>query len=675
MQDLFVTHAIHKFLSYSLIKDKHPSDGFSVHPLVHLWLRERLTLEEQRDLSYEALLVLYKAFKSARRSEYAWFFEERVTPHLDALFGNIRRYHFTSNQDQDEIIKAPEMHNCHRRRINVFLDKAQGLYLWGRAGLEEVSLYLWQYIRSNPELGLKAWQLLYRLASVYRYPDLLSSAEILYRSVLREALQQISMKHPQALDILGDLAWAIHQQGQTNEAHDWYIWILAARQDVLGKHHPATMGAVSGLGFVCEAMGLYDQAYELHLRAFTERNKTLGPNDYLTTNTMRGIIDALEATGRFNESLKWHLEKLHRERTCIPASNFEIVGPMFHAARVHRKLGQYREAEQLLLQIVDAIEYVENKVTVTYQNKLVSEVIAELYAEQGHEKEALIWYERALGEVGQLTGEIDPDTELIRFGNIIAQLCEKLGELDKALQTYVQITSKRITSPRRDINSATYESRNRIEEMALLGIERIIDEGSQSANAILYLEELLNLVENGDHFSRILFVLLGKAFSMREQYDKSLQQYEKAALWDMENALVDTVPHLSLLDGISYSMWRLGRYHDALETYQHVLKLSRQLYYDDAFPVQSAMENLARCNFELEDFEHAREWWNRILSRPIANPRLIIALEEDIDGFIEIGRLRDAEELLYLLEDSRTDTSTLCLKRETLFDERSCSAY
>jgi len=85
---------------------------------------------------------------------------------------------------------------------------------------------------------------------------------------------------------------------------------------------------------------------------------------------------------------------------------------------------------------------------------------------------------------------------LIRFGNIIAQLYEKLRELDKALQMYVKITAKRITSPRRDINFVTHESRNGTEEMALLGIERTINKGSQSANAIIYLEKLLNLVEN-----------------------------------------------------------------------------------------------------------------------------------------------------------------------------------
>jgi tetratricopeptide (TPR) repeat protein len=120
---------------------------------------------------------------------------------------------------------------------------------------------------------------------------------------LIEAWKVLPIKHPWALEVVGDLSWALLDQTGTHccedaqsttgdyvdQAWEWYNWTLSARRAVLGRSHPATMGAVKGIGQVLVAKCMFPEALKEFEKALSLRAYYLGYGDILTQHVIDDV--------------------------------------------------------------------------------------------------------------------------------------------------------------------------------------------------------------------------------------------------------------------------------------------------------------------------------------------------------------------------------------------------
>ena len=76
--------------SYSMAKRKE-TDSFYIHPLVHIWARDRGGMDSQKSESKrrEALLLIASKL-TQRKSPEDWALESRMMPHMNILAGHVK---------------------------------------------------------------------------------------------------------------------------------------------------------------------------------------------------------------------------------------------------------------------------------------------------------------------------------------------------------------------------------------------------------------------------------------------------------------------------------------------------------------------------------------------------------------------------------------------------------
>lgn len=87
-----VRNSINVLSRYSLIKREQAKNEFSIHPIVHLWIQERLSVKARAQSSREVLVVLHRAFQEFGLGDDSHGF--RLARHLTAVLHNVWRYRY-----------------------------------------------------------------------------------------------------------------------------------------------------------------------------------------------------------------------------------------------------------------------------------------------------------------------------------------------------------------------------------------------------------------------------------------------------------------------------------------------------------------------------------------------------------------------------------------------------
>jgi tetratricopeptide (TPR) repeat protein len=207
-------------LSYSLVKYSAGGERLRVHPVVHMWIREHLTLVERQRQTQSAVRYISKAVRSEKMDQTGyWIFLTRVRPDLDACVENLRRYIISDN---------------------ISIDNLEG-------------------ILGDTEL----------IAQVHCDLGLFSRAEMLYEGVRAFRVRAVGQDHPDTLSTLFKLAHVHSMQGNYCKA-EWMCGTVAnARQEMLGRYHPDTLTTLCELADIYSKWGkseLAEDTYESALK-------------------------------------------------------------------------------------------------------------------------------------------------------------------------------------------------------------------------------------------------------------------------------------------------------------------------------------------------------------------------------------------------------------------------
>ncbi|KAE9566432.1 hypothetical protein CGMCC3_g17397 [Colletotrichum fructicola] len=299
--EIQVRQAFGVLLSFSLLQEATVDGYYSMHPLIHLWARNRMSLQDQQTTGRKVLFMLRK---------HAAVVDDKFRPpahviHLHSVYSSMKSHACDLLPEQK--VNLPQIGNGeilpHDLLTCSLLDKQVGLILWISGIIGDVARFVFR--RNNMERYYTSeWEIMYDLLN-----DGQISRTLRYRreggKILAwigcHAMKRFPTRHPRVLEILGNYAYATMWTREGDEclystdwycshSANWYAWLLRSRTQVLGEDHSATAGARLGLGLSfknCEA------AVSHLITASKMRIKAAGFYDTLTYDTIESLARTL----------------------------------------------------------------------------------------------------------------------------------------------------------------------------------------------------------------------------------------------------------------------------------------------------------------------------------------------------------------------------------------------
>lgn len=311
-----INWAIAELQSLSFIR----SDGkyVSLHPLIHSWARDRLTLRQRHIWSTMALHTLVSAFllPPESTSEADGDFHRDVIPHLRSCLHEVHGNPVSepaqsmgsfSRLQPTLLLLIGRQALMHARCGYVFAKRGS---FHGAAVHLEVTRSLLSRVLGD---GHQKTTAALGLAGVYWGLGRLEEAIALQCSVVEirsRVLGTMSREALVAMDQLGRSYWLY---GQYVEALELQQITSERMKKTLGDKDPVTLAAVDKLGVTLGAWHRYQESLELHQEVLEARTELLGALHLDTIMTKANLAMALLDLGRHGEA-KTHMTEVHLQR-------------------------------------------------------------------------------------------------------------------------------------------------------------------------------------------------------------------------------------------------------------------------------------------------------------------------------------------------------------------------
>ena len=184
----------------------------------------------------------------------------------------------------------------------------------------------------------------------------LDEAEDLYREALKMFRELLGDEHPEVATALGNIAYVLYERGDTDAAIDMLRESLNLLRSVFGDEHPATTGVATGLAFWLIESGEYQEAEALLTRSLEIRRKLLGPEHPKTAGTLTVIASLMLATERYEAALQAARDAREILLLNLPENHWQVSAAMHYEGLALAGIGDYEQAEPLLLASLDGLE-------------------------------------------------------------------------------------------------------------------------------------------------------------------------------------------------------------------------------------------------------------------------------------------------------------------------------
>ena len=248
-------------------------ESYSMHPAVHLWVRERpeMTIADQAVWCQATATILTQAILLPPLGDR----EEDEILRRDLL------PHITQVQDNERAIRAKFVENQESRKR------------------------IWPVLQ--PRFDRAGALQLVKFSIVYSQGDQLGKAEKLQLQVADFALRRLGLEHTSTMDIMLLLSSTYWKSGRGDEAADLQQRVLEACIRVRGEDDLKTLKIMDAYGSSRWAQGRLVEALEIHRAAVEGLTKLLGDSHVDTLRAMGNLGRALGKNFRFTEAIKVHL--------------------------------------------------------------------------------------------------------------------------------------------------------------------------------------------------------------------------------------------------------------------------------------------------------------------------------------------------------------------------------
>jgi hypothetical protein len=322
-------------ISFSLIKQG-PSNGvYSMHPLVHAWTRDRMTLSEKQTYSSMAFVTLSCSLNNDRSQPYG--FRRALAPHVKANLqqGIISEDQTTANYLDDVYTKF-------------------GWLLQEQGYSSEAKELQFQVLElRNRVLGVEhpdtIWAMA-NLAATYRNLEKHLEAEKLETQVLDTRNRILGVEHPDTIWAMANLAATWRNMGKLTEAEKLEIQVLNVRNRILGVDHPDTFWAMTNLAATLRSLGKCTEAEKIETKILDSRNRRFGAEHPDTIWAMANLAATCRNLGKCTEAEKLEIQVLEARNRILGDEHPDTIWAMANLAATSRNMGKLTEAEKLEIQ-------------------------------------------------------------------------------------------------------------------------------------------------------------------------------------------------------------------------------------------------------------------------------------------------------------------------------------
>lgn len=196
------------------------------------------------------------------------------------------------------------------------------------------------------EIG-KLGELLDRIGSCQQVLGHYAASEESTRKALKMIEKKNGKEHPRTLQVMLNVAAALHGQGKYVEAEHIHREVTAIREKVLGRQHIDTLKSMEKIGDSLKYQRKYAEAEQVHREVLVLREKELGKYHYDTLQGMTGLAKALARQKKYAEAEKLHREVLAHGKKILGEMNSQTLLSMNDLAIVLRRQEKYIEAEEV----------------------------------------------------------------------------------------------------------------------------------------------------------------------------------------------------------------------------------------------------------------------------------------------------------------------------------------
>lgn len=442
------------------------TDIYSMHPLVHKWVRERpqMSTAEQALWCDAAATTLAQCIllPPLGASESDEELRRDLLPHLD----QVRKY-------QREI-RTKINGNLKRRRIawpnhTPAFDRGQARQcakfsrVYSQCGrwddAERLQLAVKDFLCDmlGPEHPYSI-EILLALSNTYWQQSRGIEAAEVQQQVLQSCMKSLGPNHHKTLKVMTILGVSREYQGYFKAALPLQEQALEGLERTLGPDHEDTLIAFDNLGRIQWRYWRYDEAEALHSKAIAGMKKTLGPKHLSTLTAMENLamtyfekggvalnsaqelmIEVREqrkkilgkespytllaicnlariksALGKNSEAEEDMLAALPIAERNLGGDHIGVLAARMHLARVFVRQQRYREAEDMLIHVIERYQHQNAARNGEHPDRIMAMFcLMQCYKEQGKIYEAILTGEDMTKALSVVDGHYHPIAKLL----------------------------------------------------------------------------------------------------------------------------------------------------------------------------------------------------------------------------------------------------------------------
>ncbi|KAJ6545979.1 P-loop containing nucleoside triphosphate hydrolase protein [Mycena vulgaris] len=408
-------NVMNEITAYSLANFDPEGKLYSIHPLVHNWIRSTLT--DQDEYRYWMVAIIGMSISGIPDQDMQ-LASLKLLPHVDSLLcGNINI--------------RPDF----RRKYGVLYYHAERM-----KDAEELELAVLEHQRSvMGEDDLHTLHAMGSLAATYNQQGKYKEVEELTIVILEKQKKLLGEDHPSTLWAMGTLASTYHGLGKWQEAKELKIIVLEKRRKILGDNHLDTLWTMESLASTYHSLGKLKEAEELGLVVLEKRRKILGEDHPDTLRAMTNLASAYYSLSKLTEAEELEIVVLEKRRRLLGENHPDTLHAMASLAPTYHSLGKLKEAEELEVLVLEKRSKILGDDHLDTLWTMVS--LASIYHKLGKLKEAEELGLVVLEKRRKILGKDHPDT--LRAMTNLASAYYSLGKLTEAEELEVVVLEKR----------------------------------------------------------------------------------------------------------------------------------------------------------------------------------------------------------------------------------------
>lgn len=330
--------------NYSLVyRDVGEAETYSMHPLIHSWARDRLSLTDQHvwvDIATNTLAASIREDFAPSDKAY----RISLVPHINACLKNkIACTIFQQRLNPYQIAKSTKF-AC------IF---SEGGYFGEAAKLQECIIGAASSQSRPSDPG--TLDVMISLADSYWNLDQVKKSLKLLSAVVKSSERMVGSDDPRTLRAKDKLAGALWLIGQRTEARDLSAEAVTKMGAILGPSHPFTLDGMDTFGRTLLHLGLPREAEKLHRAVLAGREKFLGPSHPDTLIAMANLGMSYHAQRRFEEAEELLDVVFHKRSRILGEEHAYTLWAINDLAKIRCDHGRPAEAEGMLTGILDIV--------------------------------------------------------------------------------------------------------------------------------------------------------------------------------------------------------------------------------------------------------------------------------------------------------------------------------